>query len=56
MFGKASVEQIVRDHAHQTADAILEAVFAAVGKHVCETPLADDMTLIVLKIISKGND
>jgi sigma-B regulation protein RsbU (phosphoserine phosphatase) len=56
MFGKASVEQIVRDHAHQTAEAILEAVFAAVGKHVCEKRLADDMTLIVLKIISRGND
>ncbi len=56
MFGKASVQKIVRDHAHQPAEAILEAVFAAVGEYTCETRLADDMTLIVLKIISKGND
>lgn len=54
MFGKSSVEQIVREQARHSAAAILEAVFAAVGRHVCETRLTDDMTLIVLKVISKG--
>ena len=56
MFGKASVERILRDHAHLAAAAILEAVFEAVGRHACEAKLADDMTLIVVKVISKGND
>ncbi len=52
MFGKAKVRDILRDQRDQPAEAILGALFDAVAAHACETKLADDMTLIVAKIVS----
>lgn len=56
MFGKEAVQQILREQHDQPAGEILNSVFDAVALHASETKLADDMTLIVVKIISRGND
>jgi sigma-B regulation protein RsbU (phosphoserine phosphatase) len=56
MFGKKKVRAIIREQRDHAAGAILEAIFDAVASYTCETKLADDMTLIVVKIISRGND
>ena len=56
MFGKEAVKQILREKRDQPADAILDALFEAVASHAGETKIADDMTLVVVKIISRGND
>jgi len=50
MFGKAAVKQMLRKNRDQPADVILSSVFEAVASHAGETKIADDMTLIVVKI------
>ena len=50
MFGKAAVKQMLRKKRDQPADVILSSVFEAVASHAGETKIADDMTLIVVKI------
>jgi sigma-B regulation protein RsbU (phosphoserine phosphatase) len=50
MFGKAAVKQMLRKNRDQPADVILNSVFEAVASHAGETKIADDMTLIVVKI------
>ena len=52
MFGKAKVRDILRARRDQPAEAILEALFDAAAAHTCGTRRADDMTLIVAKIVS----
>jgi sigma-B regulation protein RsbU (phosphoserine phosphatase) len=56
MFGKSRFEAVVRTHRDQSAEAILEAVFDAVHTHACDTRLADDMTLIVVKITARDGE
>lgn len=50
MFGKAAVKQMIREQRDQPADDILNSVFEAVALHAGETKIADDMTLIVVKV------
>ena len=50
MFGKEAVKKILREQSDQPAGVILDSVFDAVASHVGETKIADDMTLIVVKI------
>jgi sigma-B regulation protein RsbU (phosphoserine phosphatase) len=50
MFGKAAVETMLRENRDRPAGVILDAVFEAVASHAGETRIADDMTLIVVKI------
>ena len=50
MFGKEAVKQMLRKNRDQPADVILNSVFEAVATHAGETKIADDMTLIVVKI------
>ena len=50
MFGKEAVKKIIREQRDQPAGVILDSVFDAVASHVGETKIADDMTLIVVKI------
>jgi sigma-B regulation protein RsbU (phosphoserine phosphatase) len=50
MFGKEAVKQILREQRDQPAGVILDSVFDAVASHIGETKIADDMTLIVVKI------
>ena len=56
MFGKQRICDILRARRDHSAETILDSLFEAVAAHACETKLADDMTLVVAKIISKGND
>lgn len=50
MFGKEAVKKIIREQSDQPAGVILDSVFDAVASHIGETKIADDMTLIVVKI------
>ena len=50
MFGKTAVKQMIRENRDQPAGLILNSVFEAVASHAGETKIADDMTLIVVKI------
>ncbi len=50
MFGKEAVKQMLRENRDQPAGVILNSVFEAVASHAGETKIADDMTLIVVKI------
>jgi phosphoserine phosphatase RsbU/P len=56
MFGKEAVTQILHAQRDQSAGVILDAVFDAVVLHVGETKIADDMTLIVVKIVAENKD
>ena len=49
-FGKEAFMEIIRQHADQPAQAILEAVFAAVEAHLSPRHRADDVTLVVVKV------
>jgi sigma-B regulation protein RsbU (phosphoserine phosphatase) len=49
MFGKEAVKRVIFEHRDESADTILDAVFDAVAEFACETKIADDMTLIVVK-------
>ena len=55
MFGKEAVKQILREKRDHSAGVILNSVFEAVASHAGETKIADDMTLIVVKIVAKIN-
>jgi sigma-B regulation protein RsbU (phosphoserine phosphatase) len=50
MFSKDAVKKILCEQRDQPADVILNSVFEAVASHAGETKIADDMTLIVVKI------
>jgi sigma-B regulation protein RsbU (phosphoserine phosphatase) len=50
MFGKAAVKKVLREKRDQPAGVILNSMFEAVASHAGETKIADDMTLIVVKI------
>ena len=56
MFGKAAVKQMLREKRDQPAGVILNSVFEAVASHAGETKIADDMTLIVVKIAALKNN
>ncbi|WP_051694040.1 PP2C family protein-serine/threonine phosphatase [Desulfohalovibrio reitneri] len=49
-FGKERFQEIVRAHAHQTAQEILDAVFSQVASFTAGRPQDDDITLAVVKI------
>jgi hypothetical protein len=49
MFGKDRLRDVIREHAHQSADQICRAVSAAVAAFTGDLPSEDDITLITLK-------
>jgi phosphoserine phosphatase RsbU/P len=49
-FGAERLLDVVRDVRHQSARAIVDAIFAAVQEFRGDTPPNDDMTAVVLKI------
>lgn len=53
MYGKNNLQAIVRAHRDESAQAIIDAVFDAVHQFVGETKPVDDMTLVVVKILSE---
>jgi len=52
MFSKEAVQQILREQHDRPAGDILNSVFNAVASHAGETKIADDMTLIVVKVVA----
>jgi sigma-B regulation protein RsbU (phosphoserine phosphatase) len=52
MFGKEAVRQILREQHDRPAGDILNSVFDAVASYAGEAKIADDMTLIVVKIVA----
>lgn len=48
-FGKRRVREIIRGHAHLSAEAIRDAVIDAVTEFRGPSPLEDDITLVVVK-------
>jgi sigma-B regulation protein RsbU (phosphoserine phosphatase) len=50
MFGPERLRQVVRDHAHQPADAIRDAILAACERFRGEAPRHDDLTVVVVKL------
>jgi sigma-B regulation protein RsbU (phosphoserine phosphatase) len=56
MFGKQKVRDIIRTQRDQPAGVILDTLFDAVAVHAATTKLADDMTMVVAKILSNADD
>lgn len=50
MYGKKRFMEVVRTHAHQPAQAILDAVLADVAAFAPDQPSEDDITLVVVKL------
>jgi sigma-B regulation protein RsbU (phosphoserine phosphatase) len=50
MFGAERLRQVVREHAHQAADAIRDAILAACDAYRGAAPRHDDMTVVVVKL------
>ncbi|HMK28596.1 MAG TPA: GAF domain-containing SpoIIE family protein phosphatase [Terriglobales bacterium] len=50
LFGRARVEEVVRDHCQATAGDIVAALFDAISKHVAGAAQFDDQTVVALKV------
>ena len=48
-FGLKRLNLVVRDHAHDNADQIVQKITQAIDQHVGETAQFDDMTMVVIK-------
>jgi phosphoserine phosphatase RsbU/P len=51
MFGKTRFKEILRQHAHQNAQTILESVFEQVQEFSSGFKTEDDLTLVIVKIL-----
>ena len=51
MFGKNRLKSIIRQHAHTSADRILDAIIDAVQEFRASAKQEDDITLAVIKVI-----
>ncbi|MFO7708331.1 MAG: SpoIIE family protein phosphatase [Desulfobacterales bacterium] len=51
MFGKPRLQQLVRRHADSPATALIAAVIEAVDRFCHPLPKADDLTLVVVKVM-----
>ena len=52
IFGKERLNEIIRQHAAQKAEAIIEAVIVAVNQFQNGSGAEDDITLIVIKKVA----
>lgn len=50
LFGRGRVEQLVARHAHQSAEEIVTAIYAAVCDHAAGVEAFDDQTIVALKV------
>jgi serine phosphatase RsbU (regulator of sigma subunit) len=50
-MGKNALKAIIRNHAAQSAQAILDAIFQQVHAHRNGKPPEDDATLVVVKVL-----
>jgi serine phosphatase RsbU (regulator of sigma subunit) len=51
-FGMERVQSLVRANRHEAPGAIINALYCAVRQHLGDSPQADDMTAIVIKVQS----
>lgn len=49
MFGETGVKQVVRDHRHESAAQIIDALVNALNEYAPDQPQADDWTAIIVK-------
>jgi sigma-B regulation protein RsbU (phosphoserine phosphatase) len=56
MFGKDALRACVREHAHQTAAEISNAITAAVAEFRGAAPQEDDLTLVVIKVTPRDSE
>jgi sigma-B regulation protein RsbU (phosphoserine phosphatase) len=49
MFGKDRIYEIIRQHAHQSSQVILDTLIDALDNHMNESKSEDDITLVVIK-------
>jgi sigma-B regulation protein RsbU (phosphoserine phosphatase) len=56
MFGKHRFKNIIRQHAHRSAEDILNAVFEGLTTYTRGIPMEDDITLVVIKVTGRGKD
>lgn len=55
MFGKAALQDVIKRHAHRSAETICEAVSQALDVFRGGEAYRDDVTLVVVKYIPKGD-
>lgn len=53
MFGKDQLRDVIKRHAHRSAESICEAVSQALNVFRGETAFKDDVTLVVIKFVPK---
>ena len=53
MFGKDALRQVIKRHAHRSAETICEAVSQALEAFRGEAAYTDDVTLVVMKFVPK---
>ena len=51
MFGQQRLQQIIREHAHEAAQNIQDAIIAALERFRGDAPQEDDITLVVVKFL-----
>ncbi len=54
MFGRDRLRELVRGHAHEPAEKILDHVFEEMAKFRAFAPRGDDMTLVIVKVAENG--
>jgi serine phosphatase RsbU (regulator of sigma subunit) len=50
-YSAARLATLVRSHLQESADQLIESIYASVAEFRGATPQADDMTLVVLKAL-----
>jgi sigma-B regulation protein RsbU (phosphoserine phosphatase) len=55
-FGEKGLERIVHEHRHASAESLVESVRDAVRQHAGPNGVNDDMTLIVVKCLTKKDE
>ncbi|MBT5242476.1 MAG: SpoIIE family protein phosphatase [Rhodospirillaceae bacterium] len=56
MFGKEALQEVIRRHAHRSAETICEAVTQALDAFRGPTQYRDDVTLVVAKFVPKDEE
>jgi sigma-B regulation protein RsbU (phosphoserine phosphatase) len=49
-FGRSRIEHVIAHHANQSAQEIVDALFAATNEFAGDCPVFDDQTVVVLKV------
>jgi sigma-B regulation protein RsbU (phosphoserine phosphatase) len=53
MYGKERLRDVIREHATKTSQEIAEAVQRSLAKFVGGGPVLDDITFVVVKVLSE---